>query len=613
MPELTPSEATTSTPAPLESPVARRRDDLRAPTLSTLATVYGLWIAATVIYWPTSRALNALWTAPWQRETYTHGYLILMISLWLIWRERQQLVATPIRSEHRALVALLILSALWVWSWRAAIQTLQMMLLPPILFTAILAALGPSAARRLVFPIGYLYFALPFWSVGNTLLQDLSARMTGILLWITGVPGFMQGNFIELPAGTIQIAGGCSGLHSFIVGLALAALYGKAFNLSAWRRFGYVALMGVITMIVNWVRIFIVTAVAYTSNMQSSLIRNHYWLGWWLFAAAFAGFLWWAERQSARLGAQPIEGRAPTSAPTGSAKSGLTTALRAAGILTLATIILIALFVSLRISLTHNYYHYYWIGWFFCIAAFVAAFGWAAHRRSSRGTSLSAKNARNATSPYSSGSRSGMRTSGILATLAALAILPAAAYATDWAHADDSAVVTIQWPAAPTGWQGPTPALASEWQPYYVRAGAESLQAYQNAAGQSVQIFAVAYRVQTQHAKLLGYWNHLLGKSSTLQPQTQRIVDSTSGRWIETRVVDSAGARSLIWSRYRVGSHLFVEPRLSQFWYGLAALLDPPLSSLTAMRAKCQPNCRAAHKRIAALAPDVQPTFQPAP
>ena len=613
MPEFTPSGTRTSTSAPHESLVAHRFHERPLMTLKTLATVYGLWIAAAVFYWPTSRALNALWTAPSQQETYTHGYLILMISLWLVWRERQHLGTTPIRSERRALVALLILSTLWLWSWRAAIQTMNMMLLPPILFMAILTALGPNAARRLVFPISYLYFALPFWSVGNTLLQDLSANMTGILLWITGVPGFMQGNFIELPAGTIQIAGGCSGLHSFIVGLALAALYGKLFNLSAWRRFSYVALMGVISMIVNWIRIFIVAVVAYTSAMQSSLIRNHYWLGWWLFAAAFAGFLWWTERQSVALGTHRPEDRTHTRALTGSAKSSPTTALRTVGIAALSMVILIALFAGLRISLMHNYYRYYWIGWSLCIAALAVALGWAAHRRSSRGAFLSPKYATNSTTAYPTESFSGMRTSRILATLAALAILPVAAYGTDWAHANHSATVTIHWPQAPAGWQGPTPALASEWQPYYVRAGGQSLRTYRDAGGQNVQVFAVAYRVQTQHAKLLGYWNRLLGRSSALRSQTQHIVDTTSGRWIETAAIDSSGARSLIWSRYRVGSRIFVSPRLSQVWYGLAALINPPLSSLTALRAKCQPNCRAARKQLEALSHVVRPQFLPAP
>jgi hypothetical protein len=119
----------------------------------------------------------------------------------------------------------------------------------------------------------------------------------------------------------------------------------------------------------------------------------------------------------------------------------------------------------------------------------------------------------------------------------------------------------------------------------------------------------VAFLTQTQHAKLLGYWNRLLGRTSPLRRESQHIVDSVAGRWIETRVIAGSGTRSLVWSRYQVGSRVFVNPRLSQAWYGLAALVDPPLSSLTAFRALCQPSCSDARARLTDVAQKVRPTF----
>jgi len=34
-------------------------------------------------------------------------------------------------------------------------------------------------------------------------------------------------NYVHIPSGTFEIAGGCSGLHFFIVALAISALYGE--------------------------------------------------------------------------------------------------------------------------------------------------------------------------------------------------------------------------------------------------------------------------------------------------------------------------------------------------------------------------------------------------
>ena len=576
-------------------------------TLSRLALVIGLWVAVAAVYWPSSVALSHL-KHNTATETYTHGYLILLISLWFVIRERHNLAATPTRPVPRALIGLLLLSAVWAWAWRANLQELHVMLVPMILFTALIAVMGTDVARQLVFPVGYLYFAMPFWSDGNFILQTLSARMTGALMGLAGVPALMQGNLIRLPGGTIQIAGGCSGLHAFIVGLALATLYGKLFELPWRRRWSGIVLMGALAVIVNWVRIFIVVVAAYATNMHSSLVHNHYWLGWWLFAAAFAGFLWWMERRPTTRRVQapslPKRHRAePAAATSGIALPRMVATVIA---LSLALLVLIAFATGLRTSLARNHY---WLGWSLCAATLAGFLWWLGRRRAAHG---GMQGSPSSSTPARSAAGAGVRAAPLAAALVALSILPVAAYGMDWTHAEDNPRVTIQWPAAPAGWEGPAHVYASEWRPHFVRAGGESLRAYTNIHGETVQVFAVAYRVQTQHAKLLAYRNHLLSYDGALRAEGEQTVDSATGRWRQLQVLGPAGTRSLIWFRYRIGERTFVRPRLSQLWYGLEALLDPPRSSLTALRTACQPDCRAAHSRLALAARALQPRFSAA-
>ncbi|HEY3809407.1 MAG TPA: hypothetical protein VGL50_05665, partial [Steroidobacteraceae bacterium] len=89
-----------------------------------------------------------------------------------------------------------------------------------------------------------------------------------------------------------------------------------------------------------------------------------------------------------------------------------------------------------------------------------------------------------------------------------------------------------------------------------------------------------------------------------------RVVESPAGRWQETEAVASDGSRSLVWARYRVGNRTFVQPRVSQLWYGLAAIVSPPLSSLTALRSACVPNCKVARRRLSAAAAWMQPALR---
>jgi exosortase len=415
-----------------------------------------------------------------------------------------------------------LLSVAWVFFWRAAIQEPQLMLLPLILYAALFAAFGRRLARAVAFPIGFLYFALPFWGDINGIVQGLSAKMVGVLIWVTGIPAYTDGVMVHLPGGLIEIAQSCSGLHEFIVGLALAALYGKLSDEPWRRRLGWLALMGALSLAINWVRIFTVIVAAYETEMRSSLVRQHYWLGWWLFAFVFAAFLWWTGR------AAPAQGPPPSAQDNDASES----------------------------------------------------------------------------TPAVLGGVS------VILTLAVLAFVPVFAYGMDWAHSEAGTAVAIQWPAPPMGWGGPATAETTAWQPRFVNPSGEALTRYTDPAAVPVEAFAVAYRVQTQRAKLLGYGNDLLGDPKRLRQQSVRLVDSPAGRWQQIVALDSDGSRALVWTRYRIGSRLFVQPRLSQLWYGLAATVQPPVSSLTALRTPCVPDCNAAQARLSAAAEWLRPKLR---
>lgn len=262
-------------------------------------------MAAALVYWPSSVALARLWTDTQIRE-YTHGFAVLLTSLWLLYARRGRLAEQPLSPRPAALALLVLLSAVWVIAWRAAIQDLHLLVLPALLITASLAAFGLPVTRLAAFPLAFLAFAFPIWSDLIGPLQHLSAQAVGALIRLTGLPAHMQGNIIELPGGTLAISGGCGGAHFLVVGLALAALYGEVVAASLVRRLGWLALMGVIAVVANWLRIYAIAAAAYATDMQTFLLTvDHYWFGWLLFAAAFATFLWIADRLGGRPREQP--------------------------------------------------------------------------------------------------------------------------------------------------------------------------------------------------------------------------------------------------------------------------------------------------------------------
>lgn len=497
---------------------------------SPLIVIFGLWLAVAVVYWPSTLALNAIWLGG-SGDAYTHGYLVLISALWLVWRDRERLDATPVSPVGWAWVPVVMLSGAWVWSWRAAIQVLHVLLLPAILLTAIVAALGWRMARRSLFPVGVLLFAMPVWDPLNHPLQTASARITEVLIWLSGMPAYVQGDFIRLPGGTIEIAQACAGLNGVVIGLTVAALYGEIVRDPWRRRLFWLALMGLLALAANGVRIFIVTAAAYETDMRSPLVAHHIWLGWVLFAIAVGIFL----LLSGRLGDAWDRGR-PSRAPEAPA----------------------------------------------------------------------------AQEPRLDAPRLpiGVRGARFAVGLACLGLLPALSYAMDVGQSESPSAVVIGWPDAPQGWRGPMPDAVTDWSPHFAHPSAESLRLYLDPRAKPIEVFSVAYREQTQDGKLLGYRNDLLGSAQQLRARSQGVADSPAGRWREAIAVDASGSRSLIWWRYRIGNRVFVEPRLSQVWYGLEAMTgSPPVSSLTALRVACSAHCGEARRQLAAAAARLQPVM----
>lgn len=490
-----------------------------------LTAIFGLWLAVALIYWPSAVALNAIWRGA-SGNAYTHGYLVLAASLWLLVRDRKRLNAVPVHPVGWAWVPVVILSTAWLMSWRAAIQTLHILLVPAILLTAVLAAMGWRIARKCLFPVGLLLFAIPIWDPINHGLQTASARLTEVLVWLSGMPVYVQADLIHLPGGTIEIAQACAGLNGVVIGLTVAALYGEIMRDPLWRRLLWLALMGTLALVANGVRIFIVTVAAYETDMRSPLVTHHIWLGWVLFAVAVGAFLalagrlgnMWDPGRPANVWQPAAEQAEMPRSPTG-----------------------------------------VWVG-------------------------------------------------RLTVALACLGLLPALSYAMDLVRSQTPSILLIQWPEMPQGWRGPMLDRVTEWSPRFENATAKSLRLYVDPGAGLIEAFAVAYRTQTQDGKLLGYRNDVLGKA--LRARSQRIANSSVGRWRETVAVDSTGARSLIWWRYRIGNRVFIDPRLSQVWYGLlAATGSPPLSSLTALRASCSVDCDAAHEELAAAASHLQPVL----
>jgi exosortase len=154
--------------------------------------------------------------------TYSHAYLIPFMCAYLAWVGWKAGHLTPRGSWlFLGLTALALL--LYQWLDIAHQRYLSRALVPACLVLATLAVLPLN--RTSVATGGFFWFVTPVWGPINEFLQWSSVKAVTYIMSFTGIPTFVYEEYVEIPAGTFEIADGCSGLRYVIAALALVTFY----------------------------------------------------------------------------------------------------------------------------------------------------------------------------------------------------------------------------------------------------------------------------------------------------------------------------------------------------------------------------------------------------
>ena len=281
-------------------------EDRRFPIVAGSLSALPLLVMLAFV-WP---ELHKFWISS---DAYSHGYLVLAIACWLVFRELRD--GPPIRLQPSWLGcgALAVSVAALLAGHAADVLSIQQLALPAVPLATVWALAGWNSAQRFWVPSAYCIFAIPIWDLINEPLRALTTVVVSQLTYLAAIPAFIQGNTIQIPSGTFEVEGGCSGLRYFIVAGALAGLYGQLI----YRRWGpRVALLGVaaaIALVANWIRVFVIITAGYLTEMQHYLVTvDHYYFGWALFLVAMVPLFLFArpEKGSIRTVETPCLGRA---------------------------------------------------------------------------------------------------------------------------------------------------------------------------------------------------------------------------------------------------------------------------------------------------------------
>jgi len=281
--------------------------------------------AVLFLYWPSFAWLGGEWTST--RGLFSHGYLIAGICIFLLFRSVRASDPSRAKPCWQAIPVLLALSFFWLLGYVSDVVAVQTMLLPVIILTAVLAAFGRAAMLGVAFAILYLYFAIPAWEHLRFIFQNITTGIVDLLVRLVDIPVYVEGNFVNIPAGTFEISGGCSGLGFILVGTSLAALYGHLFYSSIRNKLLLAGIAFLLAVVVNWARVFSIVLIGNATDMKHPLVADHSNFGWLLFAVAMIPMFYAAYRIQPDALVMPSAGKRSASAPGGNAAVGVATAL----------------------------------------------------------------------------------------------------------------------------------------------------------------------------------------------------------------------------------------------------------------------------------------------
>ncbi|MDH3590062.1 MAG: VPLPA-CTERM-specific exosortase XrtD, partial [Gammaproteobacteria bacterium] len=243
------------------------------------------------LFWDGLARLVEIWLDE-TRQEYSHGILIPVISLFLAWQVKNQLLKEPYRGSYLGLalvaggIILLLLGEL---------ATLYIVVQYAFLFTLAglcWALFGKRGFILLLIPLVYLAFMIP---LPNFLYNNLSGKLQLIsseigvaVIRLFDITVFLEGNVIDLGNYQLQVVDACSGLRYLFPLASFAFLAAYLYKGQMWKRVVLFLSSIPITILMNSLRIGIIGVLVEFFGIEQAEGFLHLFEGWVIFMACVA-------------------------------------------------------------------------------------------------------------------------------------------------------------------------------------------------------------------------------------------------------------------------------------------------------------------------------------
>lgn len=246
-------------------------------------------LAIIVLYRDTAMAMVDTWS---RTETFTHGFLVPPLSLWLIWRIRHEVARLIPRPNFWLLLLLAATGFAWLLGELATVGVVSQFAITSLLVLSVPAVLGLPVARRITFPLLFLYFAVPFGEFALPQMMEWTANFTVFALRLSGIPVFREGLHFVIPSGSWSVVEACSGVRYLIASFVVGTLFAYLTYHSLKRRLVFVGVSLLVPLVANWLRAYMIVMLGHFSGNKLAVGVDHLIYGWVFFGLVIMLMFW---------------------------------------------------------------------------------------------------------------------------------------------------------------------------------------------------------------------------------------------------------------------------------------------------------------------------------
>jgi exosortase len=196
----------------------------------------------------------------WNRDdNFSHGFLIPVISAFMIWKKRHLLAQQKMDPSAWGVVFILCAMCMHiVGAISGEVFTIRTSLIVCIIGTVIFL-FGFRTFLLICIPVLYLFFMIPIpkiiWNQISFPLQILAAKLASSVIQLLGIAILREGNVLHLSNTTLEVVDACSGLRSLTSLLALSAAFAYLTSLRMISRMSLFLSAIPIAVVVNIMRL----------------------------------------------------------------------------------------------------------------------------------------------------------------------------------------------------------------------------------------------------------------------------------------------------------------------------------------------------------------------